>query len=199
MTMKYLSFFLACAVPVVAASPVSAQVYGDPNSLVGYWYQTYLGRGPDAGMATWVNALNQGVPADQALAGILGSDEFYQRAGSTPEGFITLLFTDIVGRPPTGGDLDFWVRRLYTEDRAGVADEILTQHPGVWVGASPAVTPPVVVTPPAVVVTPGIEGHRYDHWERDRRPDWDRHRDVHEYRRPEVHNHHDEHHAAGHK
>jgi hypothetical protein len=198
--MKYLLFLIAAGFAVAAPSAAQAQGYGDPASLVDYWYRTYLGRAPDpSGMATWVNALNQGQSADAVLSSILGNDEFYQRAGSTPEGFITLLFTDIVRQPPTPGDVDFWVRRLYTEDRHEVADELLTQHPGVWVGTGSVVAPPVPpVTPPAVVVAPGLERNRYQEWERDRRRDWDRHRDIHEYRRPEVHHHDREHHDRDH-
>lgn len=190
--MKYL-ILLAAVLFLMPAPAARAQVYGDPGSLVNYWYRTYLGRTPDpSGIITWVNALNQGQPPDAVLSSILGSDEYYQRAGSTPDWFIARLYADVVGRSPTPSELDFWVRRLYTEDRQAVADEILNQNPGVWVG-----TGPPVATPPAVVVTPGLEYRRYDHWDRDRREDWDRHRNIYEYRRPAVPYHHEEHHERG--
>jgi hypothetical protein len=175
-------------------SAAQAQVYGDPNSLVDYWYRTYLGRTPDPGMNVWVNALNQGVPADQALAGILGSDEYYARAGSTPEGFISRLYSDLLGRSPTPSEMNYWLGRMYVEDRSTIADTLLTQNPGVWVGLGTA-TPRATVAP-GVIVTPPIESGWYRDWHRDRHWDWnwDRHHGVHEYRRPDIHHyHHDEH------
>jgi len=179
---------LLCLVPAARA-----QAYGDPNSLVDYWYRTYLGRAPDPAMAGWANALNQGTPADQVLAGILASNEFYSRAGSTPAGYINLLCTYLLQRQPTPSELNFWVRRMYTENRQAIAEALLTQNPGVWVGSSPAVNPPAVVTPP-IVVTPGVEWNRYHEWNRDRRSDWDRHHNIHEYRRPDINVHRNEHH-----
>jgi hypothetical protein len=193
--------FAAAAVLFLAPATVNAQAYGDPSSLVDYWYRTYLGRPADSGLTFWVNHLQQGDPPDSVLAGILGSDEYYKRAGGTPDGFVGLLFRDIVKRQPSPSEMDFWVRRQYTEDRQSVADEILTQNPGVWVGASPPVgvpaSPPVIVNP-GVIVRPGIEYYQNRDWDRDRRNNWDIHRDIHEYRRPpvEIHRdiHRDEHH-----
>jgi len=176
---------LLCLAPTAA----QAQSYGDPNSLVDYWYRTYLGRAPDAAMAGWVAQLNQGTPADQVLAGILGSQEFYNRAGATPAGFITLLYNYLLQRPPTPGELNYWVGRMYIMDRQAIADSLLTQNPGVWVGLSP----PAAVTPP-VIITPRIEWRRHHEWERDRHRDWDRHHAIHEYRRPDIRYYRDEHH-----
>jgi hypothetical protein len=179
--MRYF-LFIATFFLLLTPSLAPAQVYGDPNSLVDHWYRTYLGRAPDTGMATWVNDLNQGVPADQVLAAIIGSDEYYRRAGLTPVGYITRLFNDILNRAPSPADLDFWTARMYTEDRPTVAREILDQSPGVWVGSNPEVSEPVLVTPP-VVVNPEFG------WYRDGHRDWNQHYDIHEYRRPDVHYH----------
>jgi hypothetical protein len=190
--MRY--FALMCTAVALSAAPSAAwgQVYGDPNSLVDYWYRTYLGRPAEpAGLSIWATQLSQGSSPDTVLATILGSDEFYNRAGATPQGFITLLYNDILRRPPNAGELEFWVRKMYLEPRATIADEILTQNPGVWVGSAGVYTAPA--TPPAVVV-PGIELRRYREWERDRRPDWNHHREIYDYRRPETHVHRDEHH-----
>ena len=179
-----------CLTPVVARG----QAYGDPNSLVDHWYRNYLGRAPDSGMTTWVNELVQGIPPDQVLSTILGGDEYYQRAGTTPEGFIARLYNDCLNRQPTASELDFWVRRMYTSDRGSIAHAILTQNPGVWVSPGAAVIAPVPLTPSVPyrppVVTPGVE------WHRDWHSDWDRHHDIHDYRRPDVHRayEYDEHH-----
>src|ERR1700676_2004803 len=116
-------FVLISAAVILCLAPCAAraQSYGDPSSLVDYWYRTYLGRPADSGITFWVNHLQQGDSTDSVLAGILGSDEYYKRGGGTPEGFISLLFRDVVKRPPSPNDLDFWVRRMYTEDRQSVA------------------------------------------------------------------------------
>jgi hypothetical protein len=193
--------FTIVALLFLVPTAANAQAYGDPSSLVDYWYRTYLGRPADSGITFWVNHLEQGDSTDSVLAGILGSDEYYKRGGGTPEGFISLLFRDVVKRQPSPSDLDFWVRRMYTEDRQSVADEILRQNPGVWVGAgTTAAVPsaPPVIYNPGVIVTPGIEYNRYRDWDRDRRDHWDVHRDIHEYRRPNVPIHRDDHHDDHH-
>jgi hypothetical protein len=193
--MRRLVLISATALFCLAPSAAPAQAYGDPNSLVDYWYRTYLGRPADSGITYWVNHLAQGDSPDSVLAGLLASDEYYKRAGGTPQGFITLLHRDIIKRDPSPAEMDFWVRRMYTEDRQGVADDILTQNPGVWVGAGPPVAPTVT---PGVIVTPGIQYNHYRDWDRDRRGDWDRHYDIHDYRRPDNHfrppEHKDDHH-----
>jgi len=156
-----------------------AQTYGsDPNALVDSWYRTYLGRAPDSGMTYWVNHLLQGDSPDAVIAGILGSDEYYLKSGGTPAGFVNQVFNDLLRRPPTPRELDFWARRLYTEPRSEVAQHILTQNPGVWVGAT---TTTSTVAPPAVsgvIITPSYR------WERERHEDWQRRHEVYDYRRP---------------
>lgn len=173
----FLSAVLLLWVPSVAR----AQYYGDANALVDSWYRTYLGRAPDAGMVYWVNQLNQGKAADEVLAGILGSDEYYARAGSSPVGFLTQLYNDILKRAPAPSELNFWLPRMYTEERQTIADQFLNQTPGVWVGSTPPSTPPVA-TPPAV--NPGLEWHRHRDWYRDHHGDWNWHHHIYEYRRP---------------
>jgi len=195
------SFLLIAALMCLTPATAQAQVYGDSNSLVDYWYRTYLGRAPDpGGMATWANQLNQGVPANQVLATILGSDEYYRRAGGTPENFIAQLYNDLLRRPATGADIDFWVRRMYTEDRPVLVLQFLEQNPGVWIGTSSAVSTPVPATStvvvPSSVIVPGVtvRGGWYRDWHRD----WDRRHDIYDYRHPYVYHHGDEHHEHHH-
>jgi hypothetical protein len=183
--------FLAVAVLVSLTPAVAtAQTYGNPSSLVDSWYRAYLGRPADSGMTYWVNQLQQGTPPDSVLAGILASDEYYNKGGGTPQGFVTALFNDVLKRPPSPADLNFWMSRMYTESRQDIADEVLTQNPGVWVGANVTVQPaaPPVTAAPGVIVAPNWN------WERDRRGDWDHHHEIHDYRRPVPPRHVDEHH-----
>jgi Domain of unknown function (DUF4214) len=187
------SFIIVAMLIGLTPAAAQAQVYGDSNSLVDYWYRTYLGRAPDPqGLATWANQLNQGVPVNQVLATILASDEYYQRAGGTPQGFIARLYNDFLNRAPAGADLDFWVRQMYTEDRSVLVLQLLEQNPGVWVEPSPAVSTAVPVAP--TVVVPGIAGRAG--WYRDLHRDWDHRHNVYDYRRPDIHHgneHHDHH------
>jgi hypothetical protein len=164
-----LAVAVACLVP---AAP--AQAPTDPTTLVDYWYQTFLRRTSttDGGAPTWVALLQQGHSPDEVLSGILGSEEYYQRGGGTPAGFVTVLFADNLHRPPTVAETNYWVSRLYTAGRQQVALEVLTQHPGVWVGK--------VVAPERHYDTDR------DHWQRDRRPEVERQKETHDYRRPEY-------------
>jgi len=164
---------------------VSAQGYagpGDPIVLVDSWYRTYLGRPAyaDPGSADWVDALYQGTSPQSLLANLLGSEEYYTRSGGSMAGFIRNLYLQTLGRAPTPGEQEFWMRRSYTQDRKQIASEILTQNPGRG----------IVVTPPATVaVIPEL--HRA--WVRDRERRWARerererehyHHSEHDYRRP---------------
>jgi hypothetical protein len=117
--------------------PAHQRAYpADPEALVRSWYQKYLGREVDpSGYSSWVNSLTQGSPPEAVLATILASDEYFQRAGNTPEGFIQQLFRDFVGRGPTRGEFDLWVRRVYSDDRRDIAYALLRRHPQTW-GAS---------------------------------------------------------------
>jgi hypothetical protein len=129
----------------------------DPASLVENWYQVYLGRNAstDPGAILWENELRVG-------------------NGSTAQGYIEGLFRDVLGRQPTPAELDFWSRRMYTEDRRTIAYELLTQNPGAGVVVTPAAPP--------VVVRPDRDREHERHY--DPRHRWDRGRDWHDYHRP---------------
>ncbi len=134
---------VACFVALLAAAPASAQYdwYHEgyrqayPNQaedLVRSWYRRYLHREPDPNRAAWVDALNSGQQPEAVLAGILGSTEYYDKAGGTPEGFVNRLFLDLTGRRPTPGELEHWVRRAAYGDRKDVAYALLMRYPQSW-------------------------------------------------------------------
>jgi hypothetical protein len=114
--------------------PAQQRAYpDDPRELVRQWYRKFLDRRVDpSGYQNWVDELVRGQPPEMVLAAILASDEYYQRAGSTPEGFVQKLFQDLTGRLPTRAELDFWVRRAYTQDRVDIAHALLTRYPQTW-------------------------------------------------------------------
>jgi hypothetical protein len=98
-----------------------------PEDLVRSWYRTYLNREPDPQWAVWVDAVRNGQEPNSVLASILSSQEYYDKAGGTPEGFVQTLFRDVTGRRPTPSEMDYWVRRTYDRDRTDVAYAVLTR------------------------------------------------------------------------
>lgn len=62
------------------ALAVLASLESDQN-LVQQYYQEYLNRLADSeGLVNWAAYLQQGGPAEDVIAGILGSDEFFTTA-----------------------------------------------------------------------------------------------------------------------
>ena len=157
--MRYLCIF-TIALLLAQSAPVSAQAVGNPVAVVDSWYRMYLGRSArnDPGSVGWINLLRQGSPPSSVLAGILGSHEYFNRVGGTMPAFITALYRDVVGRPPTPGELRFWLRRAYIQSRQDIVNDILAQNPGAGI----VVTLPGVVGPP----TGGFPGRRRDRWAR---------------------------------
>jgi hypothetical protein len=170
--MRYLCIFTT-AVLLAQPSPASAQFVGDPVALVDSWYRMYLGRSAlnDPASAGWINLLRQGGSPASVLAGILGSPEYFNRVGGTMPAFVTAVYRDVVGRPPTPGELNFWLRRAFTQSPREIATEILAQNPG----AGMITTLPGVVAPPT-----GVFPASRDRWPR--REDFDFRRPVFPYR-----------------
>lgn len=83
-------------------------------------YQTYLHRAPDqAGEDFYLQLTinSQGVRSGpgtekRTAALIISSDEFYQDAGGTVNGFVTNLFEDALKRAPTAADLAYFSNEL---------------------------------------------------------------------------------------
>ena len=102
-------------------------------------YETFLGRAPDAaGLQFWADKMGEpGVPgrhggsADEkfVLAAIVGSDEFYLKAGNTPQGWVNAVYEDLFGRAADGSGMAFWTHELTFRgagDRDGVVRDLLT-------------------------------------------------------------------------
>jgi hypothetical protein len=103
------------------------------DRLVRSWYDRYLHRSArDGEEIGWVKALVAGQSPDHVLSGILGSVEFYNNAGGTPEWFIEALFRDLNRRPPERREMEFWVGRMHVASTNDVAYEMLTRFPQHW-------------------------------------------------------------------
>jgi hypothetical protein len=101
--------------------------------LVQTWYRKYLHREPDPdGIATWVNALSSGQTPEAVLATLLGSQEYYDRCGDTPDGFVRIAFQDITGRAPTPSEYAYWTGRMTFMSSKDVAYAMLTRYPQTW-------------------------------------------------------------------
>jgi hypothetical protein len=117
------AMLLACG---LGAAPAKAQTY-DEVGLVNSWYRQYLGRDADpSGVVTWARALHCAGP-EATQAGILASEEYYCRAGHTPEGFVSSLYADVLGRRACDHEVRDWVQRLcHCSGRERLALDFLT-------------------------------------------------------------------------
>jgi hypothetical protein len=117
-------------VPEYPASPqYSAGYQADPTALVSAWYQRYLGRDMDSGASFWIDQIRSGAEPSAELAGILAGDEYYQRAGATPNSFVERLYVEVAGRRPSQGEMDVALSRIGFLGRIGVANGVLQQFP----------------------------------------------------------------------
>ncbi len=200
-------FLAAALLGVLIVVPTAAQAQSPQSqAAVTAWYSQFLQRPFDSGGLGWAVALDQGQSPDKVLASILGSDEYYIRSGSTPQGYVQAMFTDLNRGQPTPAEYSFWVNRLIqiggaapdNEQRVDLAYDLLVRYL-----QNEQYVPPVVVAPPVaptvVVPPPVIYGRNYGL------------HDDYEYRRPfvpavrverdhrieqarhEVHDHHDDH------
>jgi uncharacterized protein YkwD len=123
---------------VLQASGPGAVVSGIENSdeartrLVKSWYVTYLGRQAGNGEEQgWVARLAQGASDEDVLAGILGSDEFVNRAqglSTTPnpnENYIRALYAILLNRGAGQAEVNSWLAVLGGSGRDTVVRGIL--------------------------------------------------------------------------
>jgi hypothetical protein len=134
--------FTAAIVVLALAAPGFGQYRDRAEDLVTSWYNRYLGRNPDYAAAGWIEQLQRGKSPQQILSAILGSDEYYNRTGGTPESFIQGLFQDIVGRPPSPQEYNALLRRAWAGRRNDLAYSLLVRYPQGWEGGATAYYPP---------------------------------------------------------
>jgi hypothetical protein len=162
-------FIAGAVLGVLFLAPPAPAQYGpgDPASLVASWYARYLNRQPDPYAAYWTGLVQQGQPPEQVLSQILGTQEYYDKGGGTPEGFLQTLYQDVVGRPPAAQEMGYWLPRLAYTPRSDVAYTVLTRFPQE--GQTP---PPGYYGPrdPGYTAAPTYEyrrpRYRRDYWRR---------------------------------
>ncbi len=106
----------ALSVQQIVNAMVNSNEYRE--KLVNDLYVKYLGRNADAGgLAGYVQLLAAGGTVNQIASSILGSQEFFDKAGGTNEGFINALYLAVLERPADAlalanlGPLSFGVSR----------------------------------------------------------------------------------------
>jgi hypothetical protein len=121
---------LAQGFPVFTAGAYSQ----NPEALVRYWYLRYFSRPADLiGMAGWAQMIRQGLAPANVLSAMLSSQEYYDRAGNTPQSFAQTLFRDVTGRMPTRREFNWMMSQLNFAagpwERAWLAYNVLQRHP----------------------------------------------------------------------
>jgi surface antigen len=96
--------------------------------LVQTMYTTFLHRSADPrGLNGWIAQLQNGAPDEQVLASIIGSDEYYSRAGGTTGAFLSRVYQDVLHRAIDASGLAAWSGMLAQgKSRAQAANSILT-------------------------------------------------------------------------
>jgi len=137
--------------------------YSDaPEQMVRDWFKRYLHREADPQAAVWIDAIKQGQSPEAVLSQILGSSEYYLRAGSSPQGFIRQLHIDLTGRPPAPKEHSYWVNQLYQSDRHDVASQMLHRYPQSW--TTTAATEDIDEPPPTHDYRRPIDRHYPRHY-----------------------------------
>jgi hypothetical protein len=90
------------------------------------WFARYLGHTPSTEAEDfWVGQLALNTE-EGALAKLLASEEYFALAGNSNEGFVTRLHQDLLGRPPSAGELGSALEVLAVAGRSSVAFQLLT-------------------------------------------------------------------------
>ncbi|NTW39892.1 MAG: DUF4214 domain-containing protein [Cellulomonadaceae bacterium] len=83
------------------------------SNLISGSYASYLGRLPDgSGLEYWLSRMNAGWTISQMEAGFIASDEYFAASGSTPSGWVSALYGDVLGRAASGGEIAYWTGAL---------------------------------------------------------------------------------------
>ena len=93
-------------------------------------YMRYLGRPADTGgLQHWVSFLDNGGTVEEVAANLIGSPEYFQKAGSTNDAFLTALYHDALGRAIDPQGQAFFTGELNTRSsREAVALSVLTSQ-----------------------------------------------------------------------
>jgi Ca2+-binding RTX toxin-like protein len=135
---------------------VDGYLAASPTDYAGQVYRVYeatLGRAPDPeGLATWVHALGSGTSLQTVVDGFVGSQEFQTLYGAPDNnGFVNLLYNNVLHRPPDAQGLAGWVSALnsgqdtraqvvldFSESQEDIGDSAAAVQKGLWIGDTAA-------------------------------------------------------------
>ena len=96
-----------------------------PTKQIADWYGRYLRRQVDqTGLNAHMQAYQRGGP-ESALAGILGSQEYYRMWGNDPRRFVAGLYADVLHRQPRPNELNVWATQVGRKTLTQVAFDFL--------------------------------------------------------------------------
>jgi hypothetical protein len=70
--------------------------------------------------------LQNGASQSSVQAAILDSPEYWQQHGGNASGFVTALYSDVMGRTPGGQDTDYWAGVVQSRGQAAVVNGFLS-------------------------------------------------------------------------
>jgi hypothetical protein len=96
--------------PVAEAFAHSPEYY---NGLIRTYYQDFLGRSAGASEQTfWAQSLENGARDEIVLSQILGSNEYFQKAGGTNQDWLNSLYQDLLNRAADQSGQAAWLAAL---------------------------------------------------------------------------------------
>jgi hypothetical protein len=89
-------------------------------------YEGVLGRVPEDGApAGWLQLIKNGqIKTEDIDKAFLASDEYYAQQGGTDSGFISALYTRLIGRTPSPSEIAGWSAVVVASGRQAVVDRI---------------------------------------------------------------------------
>ncbi|WP_203670313.1 DUF4214 domain-containing protein, partial [Cellulomonas pakistanensis] len=111
--------------PALVGSLTSSEEY--VRLRVTQAYREVLGREPEpAGLQDWRNRIFAGqATVDDVKRRFYDSQEYYNRSGGSPEGYVDLLYRTMFDRSATAQERTHWAGQIGTVGRAKVVD-------GIW-------------------------------------------------------------------
>lgn len=83
------------------------------TGLIDDAYDTYLGRGPDAGgLQSWLGGMSAGMTVEQLDSGFIASPEYWATNGGTSADWVRALYRDVLGRDAGSSEVTGWVAAL---------------------------------------------------------------------------------------
>jgi hypothetical protein len=95
-------------------------------------YKTFLQRNPDKGGQTyWAEQVRKGLNPDQIRANVIASNEYWNKAGASPEGFAAAIYQQITRTPATSAQIASVKSQLAAgKTRTSIAAALLASRAG---------------------------------------------------------------------